>query len=191
MSGKTEAPSWKLSPLHSLLTTLALLTVAVAAVALGYARWEYRRRGKLSIIGMLLLCAMLLMPNLMLHYAASYEWPTAPLDYLGVFIAAVGIVICAAGFGAFRSPGKVLCLEAPSLTATGVYRWSRNPQYVGWLLFLLGFVLNEWSLWALLALVLVAISLHLLVLVEEEHLRFRLGDEFTEFCQKTPRYIGA
>ena len=173
-----------------MLTGLAILTILVAAIALGYARWEYRRRGKLSIVGLLLLCAMLIVPNLLLHYTFTYDYPSTSLDYVGVVITAVGMVICVAGFGAFRSIGKVLCLVSPTLTRSGVYRWSRNPQYVGYFLFLLGFVLNEWSLWALLALVLVALSLHLLVLVEEEHLRFQLGDDYAAFCQKTPRYIG-
>lgn len=35
------------------------------------------------------------------------------------------------------------------LDYAGPYRWSRNPQYVGWLLFVLGFALNDWSLWCL------------------------------------------
>ena len=44
-----------------------------------------------------------------------------------------------------------LRLESPlprpgKLTASGSYRWSRNPQYLGWFLFLLGFALTDWSL---------------------------------------------
>jgi protein-S-isoprenylcysteine O-methyltransferase Ste14 len=61
---------------------------------------------------------------------------------------------------------------------------------VGWVLFLLGFALNDWSLWCLLALLVVAISLHLLVLVEEEHLYRVFGEQYAEFRRKTPRYIG-
>jgi len=76
------------------------------------------------------------------------------------------------------------------LTVTGPYRWSRNPQYVGWFLFLLGFALNDWSLWCLAALLVVAISLHLLVLVEEEHLRRVFGEPYVEFCRRIPRYVG-
>ena len=57
-------------------------------------------------------------------------------------------------------------------------------------LFLLGFALNDWSLWCLAALLVVAISLHLLVLIEEEHLRRVFGEKYVEFCSKTPRYIG-
>jgi protein-S-isoprenylcysteine O-methyltransferase Ste14 len=61
---------------------------------------------------------------------------------------------------------------------------------VGWLLFLLGFALNDWSWWCLAALLVVAISLHLLILIEEEHLHQVFGDQYTEFCRRIPRYLG-
>ncbi len=47
---------------------------------------------------------------------------------------------------------------------------------MGWFLFLFGFALNDWSLWCLAALLASAISLHLLVLVEEEHLHRTFGE---------------
>jgi protein-S-isoprenylcysteine O-methyltransferase Ste14 len=61
------------------------------------------------------------------------------------------------------------------LTKSGIYRCSWNPQYVGSFLFLLGFALTDWSLWCPAALLVVAVNLHLLVLVEEEHLRRVFG----------------
>ena len=166
------------------------LTVPVTAVALIYARWEYRKLGKLSLLGLFLLCAMLFVPNLILEYATRYEMPSTPLDYVGVLIGAIGLALCLVSIIFFRSVLKVLCVDPGRLTVTGPYRWSRNPQYVGWFLFLLGFALNDWSLWCLGALVVVAISLHLLVLVEEEHLRRVFGEPYVEFCRRIPRYVG-
>ena len=126
----------------------------------------------------------------MLEYATNYQVPGTELDYVGVFIGLVGIVQCLLGIMYFRSIAKMLCMDTGVLTITGPYRWGRNPQYVGWVLFLLGFALNDWSLWCLAALLVVAISLHLLVLVEEEHLYRVFGEQYAEFCRKTPRYIG-
>jgi protein-S-isoprenylcysteine O-methyltransferase Ste14 len=85
---------------------------------------------------------------------------------------------------------KVLCLDKDKLTTAGPYRWSRNPQYVGWLLFLLGFSLTDWSPWCLAVLVVVGISLHLLILIEEEHLRRVFGDPYKEYCRRVSRYLG-
>ena len=173
-----------------MLVYLLALTVPVTAVALLYARWEYGKRGKLSLLGLFLLCVMLFVPNLMLDYATRYGMPSTPLDYFGVLVGFIGIALCLFGIIHFRSIPKMLCVDAGELTLSGPYRWGRNPQYVGWLLFLFGYALNDWSWWCLAALLVVAISLHLLVLVEEEHLRHVFGDPYVEFCRKIPRYLG-
>ena len=105
-------------------------------------------------------------------------------------VGGLGLALCLVSITFFRSLSKVLCLDAGKLTITGPYRWSRNPQYVGWLLFLLGFSLTDWSLWCLAALVVVAVSLHLLVLIEEEHLRPVFGGPYIECCHRVSRYVG-
>ena len=173
-----------------ILPFLLVMTVPVTAVALLYARWEYRQRGRLTVLGLALVSAMLFVPKLMLEYATAYEMPGTLLDYLGVLIGAAGLALCLVSMTVFHSVLKVLCVDPGKLTTAGPYRWSRNPQYVGWFLFLLGFALNDWSLWCLAALLAVAVGLHLLVLVEEEHLLRTFGEPYAEFCRKVPRYAG-
>ena len=173
-----------------MLAYVLALTVPVTMVALIYTRWEYRRYGKLTLMGLLLLCAMFLVPNLLLEYATTYEMPGTLLDYVGLIVGVVGLALCLISVTFFRSVPKVFCIDAGKLTTSGPYRWSRNPQYVGWFLFLLGFALNDWSLWCLAALLVIAISLHLLILVEEEHLRRVFGEPYVEYCRKIPRYAG-
>jgi len=172
-----------------MLTFLLALTLPVTTLALLYARWEYRVRGKLTVLGLALVCAMLFVPNLMLEYATTYEMPGTLLDYTGVLMGGFGLGLCLVSVLFFRSATKVLCMDPGKLTTTGPYRWSRNPQYLGWFLFLVGFALNDWSLWCLAALVAVALSLHLLVLVEEEHLLRTFGEPYGAFCRKVPRYV--
>ena len=173
-----------------MLAYVLALTVPVTMVALIYARWEYRKYGKLTLMGLLLLCAMFFVPNLILEYATTYEMPSTLLDYFGLIVGVVGLALCLISVTFFRSVPKVFCIDAGKLTISGPYRWGRNPQYVGWFLFLLGFALNDWSLWCLAALLVIAISLHLLVLVEEEHLRRVFDEQYVEFCRKIPRYAG-
>ena len=164
--------------------------VCVAAWSLYKARRDYRVHGRVTRLGLLSLCAMLFVPNLMLHYAMAYRMPDSLLEVIGVFVAAAGLALCMVGVFAFRSVAKTLCLDVGKLTVTGPYRWSRNPQYVGWFVFLTGFALTSWSVWCLVALLLVAVSLHLLVLIEEEHLIRVFGEPYREFLAKTPRYVG-
>lgn len=133
---------------------------------------------------------MLFVPNLLIEYATAHKLPKSTLEITGMIVAGVGLTLCLVSVFAFRSAAKVLCLDAGNLTVSGPYRRSRNPQYVGWFLFLLGFSLTDWSLWCLAALLVVAISLHLLILIEEEHLRRIFGDPCREFCRRIPRYLG-
>ena len=172
-----------------MLVKLLFVSMPVSLIALLYARWEYRKRGKLTPFGLLLLCAMLFVPNLLLEYATRYAMPSTALDYFGILLALAGLVLCLAAISHFQSLSKVFCLDAGELSLTGPYRWGRNPQYVGWILFLLGFCLYDWSLWCLAALLIEAISLHLLVLIEEEHLRRVFGQPYVEFCRRVPRYF--
>nr|MDO8076596.1 methyltransferase [Candidatus Freyarchaeota archaeon] len=56
----------------------------------------------------------------------------------GIPVAGVGAIIMLAGMIEFRSLRRISGVESRGLLTTGVYRWSRNPQYVGWYLILLG-----------------------------------------------------
>lgn len=171
-----------------MLAYLLALTVPVSIIALLYARWEYRKRGKLTLFGLFLLCVMFFMPNLMLEYATTYKMPGTALEWFGALVCVAGLALCLVAITHFNSISKMLCINTGELTLTGLYRWSRNPQYVGWFLFLLGFALIDWSWWCLVAMVVVTINVHLLVLIEEEHLQRVFGEPYIDFCRKVPRY---
>ena len=68
------------------------MTLPIAIIALLVARMEYRRYGKLTVIGVLLLCAMLILPNLVLEFATRYKLPGTLLDYTGVIIGVSGLI---------------------------------------------------------------------------------------------------
>jgi protein-S-isoprenylcysteine O-methyltransferase Ste14 len=76
------------------------------------------------------------------------------------------------------------------LNTSGLYAYSRNPQLVGYLLFVFGYALlwPSWQglLWAALSLVIAS----LMVRGEEEHLRKVFGEKYREYCRRVPRFIG-
>ena len=176
-------------PGSTMLPRLLALALLITPVALLFARFEYRKRGNLSVFGLLLLLAMIFVPNLMLDYAIEYEWPSTLLDYVGVLTGVAGTVLCGLAIFAFRSPLKVLCLDAGALSLQGPYRWSRNPQYIGFFMFLAGFALNDWSSWCFVILAIIASYMHLLILVEEEHLTRTFGEQYARYCRTVPRYF--
>lgn len=175
---------------QEMLAILLVMAIFFSTTALLYARWEYRKRGRLTVLGLTLLLVMIFTPNLLLDYATTYEMPSTAVDYVGLVIGGLGFALCLVSMTTFRSVTKILCLNPGQLSTAGPYRYSRNPQYLGYFAFLVGYALNDWSLWCLAALLVVAISLHLLVLIEEEHLLRIFGDPYAEFRRKVPRYVG-
>ena len=94
--------------------------------------WEYRKYGKLTAIGLLLLCAMLIMPNFVLEFTTRYEMPSTVLDYIGVIIGLFGLILCGLGMTAFRSVTKTLCLDAEQIDIFGCLPMEQKPA-VHWL----------------------------------------------------------
>jgi protein-S-isoprenylcysteine O-methyltransferase Ste14 len=72
----------------------------------------------------------------------------------------------------------------------GLYRWVRNPMYVGALLVLLAVVIFYGSLWILIYTAGLWAALHTFtVLLEEPQLKQRFGEPYEEYQNRVPRWI--
>ena len=76
-----------------------------------------------------------------------------------------------------------------TLTTTGIYKFSRNPAFVGFDLFYLGILLAEPNLLLLLFSFLTILYLHLQIREEESYLRKTFGSSYLCYMKKTPRYL--
>jgi len=72
----------------------------------------------------------------------------------------------------------------------GPYRFTRNPQYVGFILIYAGVILISYSFMALVAGALLVLAFLTLPLSEEPWLRQQYGEPYIEFCKNVPRFIG-
>ncbi len=72
----------------------------------------------------------------------------------------------------------------------GVYRYSRNPQNVGWGLVLLGVSLAGRSGAALLLTAVFFVVFRSYIPVEERHLERTFGEEYRRYRDATPRFLG-
>jgi len=109
------------------------------------------------------------------------------LFYFGLAFAIVGIIIVGYVFHSFA--------HNPGLAIRGIYRYSRNPNYIGWAVFFLGLTLIGWSesIWSLIFLGYLVYSIayfHWLVLQEEEFLSSKFGASYKDYLERTPRYFG-
>lgn len=110
---------------------------------------------------------------------------------LGFIMLGCGFVLMLKGMMEFRSLRKISGLDKSFLVKTGVYRWSRNPQYFGWFMWLLGVSLMGRSGLAFLFTIVFIIGIHLYNIgLEEPYLERIFGDEYRLYKLSTPRYIG-
>jgi protein-S-isoprenylcysteine O-methyltransferase Ste14 len=81
-------------------------------------------------------------------------------------------------------------LQVDELQESSYYQVSRNPQVLGCVLYVIGFVIL-WPSWFALGWGLsLLFVLHVMVLTEEGHLRNTFGQDYEAYCNKVPRYLG-
>ena len=85
------------------------------------------------------------------------------------------------------SPGMDVPPER--IISQGPYRFTRNPMYLGHLIFLLGVTLTFWSWFALIVLVGRAYWFHRRVLGDEEQLEQIFGTEYAAYRARVKRWI--
>lgn len=111
---------------------------------------------------------------------------------IGGVLALAGIaVILLAGVEFRRHKTTLIPHEAPSvMVQSGIYRWSRNPIYLGDVLLLVGLSLRWDSLLGLFAVPLFAwILTRRFILPEEARLRAAFGDAFETYEAQVRRWI--
>jgi len=80
--------------------------------------------------------------------------------------------------------------SASALVDTGIYRYTRNPMYVGFALFLLAWAVFLSSLWALLGLPLfIAYIQRFQIRPEERALEQIFGSEFLDYKRRVRRWL--
>ena len=122
--------------------------------------------------------------------AITVPWRVA----LAIALALAGALVALAGVVAFRKHRTTVNPFTPeqssSLVSTGIYRFSRNPMYLGFLLALagLGALLANWAS-ALLIPVFVAYMNRFQIQPEERALRQRFGQAFATYSATARRWL--
>jgi protein-S-isoprenylcysteine O-methyltransferase Ste14 len=132
--------------------------------------------------------------------AARFSWGGAAavgavVPPLGV--ACTGLALLAAGIAvvavAQRQMGASLRVGLPpeptALVRGGLFRWTRNPIYLGMLLALAGIVLMVPSAWALAVWVAASGAIAFQTRLEERHLTARHGDAYLAYAARVGRFV--
>ena len=95
--------------------------------------------------------------------------------------------------GTYRSEhgggGPGIEIPPQRIVDTGIYAYTRNPMYLGHLIFMLGLSITFHSIPAVLLLVFHVFWFHQRVREDEVHLLALFGDRYREYCASVKRWI--
>ena len=134
-------------------------------------------------------------PNLdLLSHNTGHLWSTLLGEkgdpHFGAFHIA-SYVLLGFGFYLLSSAWNVLfhAQRRNELAKSGPYARIRHPQYVAFVLILLGFLLQWPTLLTLLMFPILLVMYARLAITEEEEMRKRFGAEFEAYAARTPRFL--
>jgi protein-S-isoprenylcysteine O-methyltransferase Ste14 len=129
--------------------------------------------------------------------AIVMEWivPIAFPSYwkiVGLALVAVGLLLAFSAVNEFRKAQTTLDPHGSpkALVSNGIYRFTRNPIYLGFFLIIIGFPLYFESVWGVIAAPLFAMTLRRLVIEKEEaYLEKKFGEAYTGYKSRVRRWL--
>jgi protein-S-isoprenylcysteine O-methyltransferase Ste14 len=111
--------------------------------------------------------------------------------YIGAIIGFLGIYIFISAMVTMKNNWRagIDSSQKTILTTHGIYKYSRNPAFLGFNLFYIGFTLLFCNLLQLLLLLLCISILHMQILEEEKYLELTFDKEYTDYKKSTARYL--
>jgi protein-S-isoprenylcysteine O-methyltransferase Ste14 len=118
--------------------------------------------------------------------------PPALLRYFGLTLTFVGFLL---GMGAFLEFRKARTTLDPhgsvrQVVSSGIYRFTRNPIYLGFLLMVIGLPLNSGMYWGLVLAPFYMITMTRLVIEREEaYLEKKFRGQYTDYKARVRRWL--
>lgn len=120
-------------------------------------------------------------------------WPALQVPWpVGAVLTAIGAAVIVAAMQRFRATGEnaVPWTGSDAMIANGIYRYTRNPMYLGMAVMQAGLAL---LLGSITALVLVPVSIAIIqtqvIAREEAYLTGRFGASYQDYCRRVRRWL--
>jgi protein-S-isoprenylcysteine O-methyltransferase Ste14 len=133
-----------------------------------------------------------------LIFVFEYLWHGGKINFLGWNLL-FGIPLLIWGYAQYRLGGNFReriggggpGIEIPPdhIVDFGIYAYTRNPMYLGHLIFMLGLAVTFWSWAALLLLAFHIFWFHQRVLDDEKRLTKMFGAQYTDYQRRVKRWI--
>jgi protein-S-isoprenylcysteine O-methyltransferase Ste14 len=118
-------------------------------------------------------------------------WNNTMPGWIGLTLCAISVIGFALTLASFGDSFRVGIDESKpdKLITSGMFKISRNPIYVCFLMFFAGLFLIHYNIVIAVAIVLFALAIHRQVKREEKFLASHYGDEYEEYRKKVRRYL--
>lgn len=155
---------------------------------------DYSAFGRLSWVGGILHIALFGVHGIFMSICLWGGWvyPGTSMGFrtwLGIIIAAGGLVLTIIGMNFFRTFRKHIGTHPGELDTSGVYAWSRNPQLIGYGIFLIGLSVIWYNQWVWPGLAAYALVAYAEAIIEEVHLGRLYGEAYASYRRKVPRFF--
>ena len=179
--------------LITFIISAAFLLVLTFVIFKIIVRNDYLKYGKLSFVSYTLeLVIFALHANFMYIYI-PVKWPELPhfpenpvlniVTYIFLYTGLLIVITAIAQLGFGPTMGR----DKNVLKTNGFYKYSRNPQVIGYSLILIAFILCYPSLYAIGWFILLIVMMSFMIKTEEEFLLSKYGDQYQNYCRTVPR----
>ena len=117
---------------------------------------------------------------------------TITTGVVGGMLVLISIVFSIWAIRGQKKAGTTIDVRTPTtyLVTQGAYQFSRNPMYLGSVIFMMGIGLAFSNSWILISVPIVILILtKQIILPEEQYLKNKFGQEFSNYCSKVRRWI--
>jgi protein-S-isoprenylcysteine O-methyltransferase Ste14 len=191
-----HAYGWR-AVLITYIASIILMVIGAFMIFNRVVRREYERHHGLAPFSILLQCLIWGMffafPSI--YNPANWAWSQSHISLVIPIIGGIGwvfvgfglviVIFALAWLGIRRSFGQGL----QKLEVSGPYHMTRNPQLMGGLVLVIGYLVLWPSWFAVGWLALYIITAHMMVLTEEKHLQANHGEMYAQYCKRVPRYL--
>ena len=118
-------------------------------------------------------------------------WNSNLVNIAGLLAIAAGIIFFCVAAITMKNSWRVGIDKTTKskLITGGIYKYSRNPAFVGFYLMFIGLFFVYLDLITLIVMMLNIYAMNRLVIEEEKHLEEMFGEEYISYKSKTPRYL--
>jgi len=118
-------------------------------------------------------------------------WNNYFISICGLFVIAIGVLFFTIAALTMKSSWRVGIDKSTKskLITEGIYKYSRNPAFTGFYLIFIGVFIVYADVIICASMVINIYAMNKLVLEEEKHLEGMFGEEYSNYKQKTPRYL--